>query len=252
MREHQVVEEVWVQRIGGELADETTFAAFSGFLARDFKVKSYEWLDLLNGLIPLTRTSLLVGGVDSVRLALKYIGCIAPSPLNIPGQLEQFSGRLIQHLTVREIRASFAEDRSPLFIKPATVTKQFPAQIVGSLHELDLLDFSDNVELFTSDLVSFVSEWRFFVLRSSILGVSYYTGNWSNYPDVRVVQSAVEAYHSTAPVAYALDFGVTDDGRSLLVEVNDAWALSSYGLSSCFYSELLEARWIEMMNNFDS
>lgn len=34
---------------------------------------------------------------------------------------------------------------------------------------------------------------------------------------------------SDAPNGYGIDFGVTDDGRTLLIEVNDGYALGSYG-----------------------
>ena len=61
---------------------------------------------------------------------------------------------------------------------------------------------------------------------------------------------AVSEYKS-APAAYAIDFGVTDDGRTLLIEVNDGYALGSYGLFYPDYSKLLSARWAELTNTTD-
>ena len=49
-----------------------------------------------------------------------------------------------------------------------------------------------------------------------------------------------------APAAYGLDFGVTADGRTLLVEANDGFALGCYGLDPVIYAEMLEARWCEL------
>lgn len=61
-----------------------------------------------------------------------------------------------------------------------------------------------------------------------------------------MVDAAVIDYKS-APAGYALDFGVTRDGRTLLVEINDGYALGCYGLQHNLYAKLLEARWAEMV-----
>ena len=50
-----------------------------------------------------------------------------------------------------------------------------------------------------------------------------------------------------APVGYSLDLGVTDDGQTLLVEVNDAWALGAYGTPSIPFTEMIVNRWKEMV-----
>lgn len=51
---------------------------------------------------------------------------------------------------------------------------------------------------------------------------------------------------SDAPNGYGIDFGVTDDGRTLLIEVNDGYALGSYGMYYLDYAKLLSARWAEL------
>ena len=45
---------------------------------------------------------------------------------------------------------------------------------------------------------------------------------------------------------YALDFGITDEGKTLLVEVSDGYALASFGLKSRLYMQILLARWQEL------
>lgn len=65
-------------------------------------------------------------------------------------------------------------------------------------------------------------------------------------PDTGTVRAAVAAY-AEAPVAYSLDFGVTADGRTLLVEANDAFALGAYGLEPVVYARMLEDRWLELV-----
>lgn len=44
-----------------------------------------------------------------------------------------------------------------------------------------------------------------------------------------------------------LDIGVISDGRILLVELNDAYALSCYGLNDILYVKLISARWRQLL-----
>jgi hypothetical protein len=65
-----------------------------------------------------------------------------------------------------------------------------------------------------------------------------------------VIENAVSEYKN-APNGYAIDFGVTDDGRTLLIEVNDGYALGSYGLFYLDYAKLLSARWAQLTDTMD-
>lgn len=71
-------------------------------------------------------------------------------------------------------------------------------------------------------------------------------------PDITIVQSAAKKMKlSGGPVAYALDFGVLDDGRTALVEANDGWALGYYK-GTCSYKDfarLLHGRWTELTSS---
>ena len=52
---------------------------------------------------------------------------------------------------------------------------------------------------------------------------------------------------SNLPNGCAVDFGLTKDGRTLLIEVNDGYALGSYGLFYIDYAKLISARWAQIM-----
>lgn len=49
------------------------------------------------------------------------------------------------------------------------------------------------------------------------------------------------------PIACTLDVGVTAEKGTVLVEANDFWAISSYGLDSVVYAEMLRDRYFEIM-----
>ena len=44
---------------------------------------------------------------------------------------------------------------------------------------------------------------------------------------------------------------VTDDGRTLLVEFNDAYSLGCYGLNDIQYAKFISARWSQLLNRED-
>jgi hypothetical protein len=85
------------------------------------------------------------------------------------------------------------------------------------------------------------------VRRGQILDLCRYQGDVFRYPDPRVVKDAVADFGRQAPAAYGSDFGILTDGRTVLVEVNEGYSLTPYGLEAMEYSELLEARWVQLM-----
>ncbi|SHJ63651.1 protein of unknown function [Clostridium cavendishii DSM 21758] len=66
----------------------------------------------------------------------------------------------------------------------------------------------------------------------------------------KIIQEVISKFTS-APNGYAIDFGLTDKGETLLIEVNDGYALGYYGLFNLEYAKLLSARWAELTNTVD-
>ena len=83
-----------------------------------------------------------------------------------------------------------------------------------------------------------------------ILDVRRYKGDWRTCVDPKVIEKAVSEFIS-APKGYGIDFGVTDKGETLLIEVNEGYSLGSYGLQSIDYAKLLSARWAELQSSVD-
>ena len=48
-------------------------------------------------------------------------------------------------------------------------------------------------------------------------------------------------------MACSMDICVTKDGRTLLVEFNDAYSLGAYGLPDIYYAKLISARWSQLL-----
>ncbi len=77
-----------------------------------------------------------------------------------------------------------------------------------------------------------------------------YQGDWRAHYDYKIIEKVVESF-TNAPAGYSLDFGLTQDGRLLLVEANDGYALGNYGLFYVDYAKLLSARWAELTGQKD-
>jgi hypothetical protein len=80
--------------------------------------------------------------------------------------------------------------------------------------------------------------------------VRHYRGDWRLRPDPATIEKAVRNF-SSAPAGYAIDFGLTDKGETLLIEVNDGYSLGCYGLLYLDYAKLLSARWAELTGTTD-
>lgn len=213
------------------------FSAMLGFEDMGLEIVPFAPADLPG--IERDASDIVVGGVRVVRDSLRAFGRDVPE-IDYPEELEPFLGRRVWRSAIRTVRSH--EDAWSVFVKPVR-GKLFTGRLVSS--PADLVGCGEDVEVYCSEPVSFVAEWRCFVMRGQILDVRPYRGSWRASSDPRVIEDAVAAYKS-APAGYGMDFGVTKDGRTLLVEVNDGYALGPYGLEHHAYARLLSARWAEL------
>lgn len=237
---------VYIKRSGGEIASEACYTAWRGFSSLGYPLDFFEWEDLNQERLRLDRLTLVVGGTVSVHRALRQIGVPVPKPLNIPDSLREFAGRSLWESTLGEIRGEIESGRSAVFIKPLIETKSFAGLVVAGRGELEgIRHLGNDLAVQVAEPVPFASEWRYYVHRGSIVGIAHYKGEWAYFPDVATVQKCIARY-SECPAAYSLDFGVSAEGRTLLVEANDAFALGAHGTDAVAYAKMLEDRWLEI------
>ena len=53
------------------------------------------------------------------------------------------------------------------------------------------------------------------------------------------------------PAACSMDICVTEEGGTLLVELNDAYSLGYYGLAPIWHAKLISARWSQILERAD-
>ena len=168
---------------------------------------------------------------------------------NLPACLAKYRGRKVWPSTWGELRARYGTTGppEPLFVKPLRRNKDFPAI---ALYDADDVAAASPTgrrarRCWSRSTSCSCRSGGASCCQGHILDLCHYQGELFRYPDPKVVQEAIADYGG-APAGYAIDFGVLTDGRTVLVEVNDGYSLGSYGLNSVEYSELLEARWVEL------
>ncbi len=219
-------------------------AAGLGFAELGEEVRWFE--DAAFDALPLHPDDIVVGGVGYARKAFARLGIEVPDLEPVPPQLEPFAGRRIWRATLGEVRQRVNAGEA-MFVKPAPdQPKRFIGRVLSAFRDLiATAQFDDTLVVDCAEPVTFISEYRAFVLHGELIGLRPYTGDPLAFPDPDTVRAAIAAY-DPAPASYALDVGVTDDGRTLLVEVNDSYATGGYGLFPIAYARFIAARWTEL------
>lgn len=186
--------------------------------------------------------------IGSVELTTKFFElCQIPVPtyLGYPEELTEFLGRKIIQTTFEDLGTDY-----PYFVKPAEQVKLFTGDTVTKPEHLGYLKQYGNcvndTKVYKSEVVDFVTEYRVFVSKGEIRGIKNYRGDFEKFIDIDIVHQMVNKY-KTCPSAFTLDVGLTTDGRTLLIEVNDMWAIGSYGLDAKVYTLLCIRRLKEIM-----
>lgn len=224
-----------------EFASHDVYDAWDGFQELGEEVRPFGESSLRHGLLGNTRADVVCGWVRTIRLAWERLGVRAPAPIDYPQPLATWLHRRVWPGTLRDLAAL---DR-PAFVKPAADAKLFD----GRVHMPgDAIAVRQPVEtsVWMSDVVQWRSEWRAYVRGGSIIGAYPYRGDWRVSPSWSDLDAMVHSW-SDSPCAYALDIGVLIDGRTALIEANDAWALGNYGLLPADYAGLLRMRWDEIV-----
>jgi hypothetical protein len=190
------------------------------------------------------REDVVVGGLLVTGHALAMRG-VKPPSIDYPKSLSRFLGRRVWATTVGKIKAADL----PLFVKPLE-EKELPGTVAWHMTDLgDYLARGEGYPVLCSEPVRFVSEKRFFIRYGQLADMRHYRGDPGIQCDDAVVNDTIETYAAdpNEPAGCSIDLGVTDDGRTLLVEVNDGYALGCYGADCVAYALLLAARWAELV-----
>lgn len=231
--------------IRGEASNISFFAGIEAFYHMGFEIIEVDRFDDL----VVSPDNIFFGSISFVQKALKKLNFEIPEHNDYPISLSKYYGRKITESTIDKI--SNNPELWNVFVKPKGKLKKFTGRHIKTTSDLiGCGDRDGDVPIWVSEPVKFISEWRVFVRYKEILGVKLYNGDWRSQYDYKIIEEAVNSYKN-APAGYAVDFGLTADGRLLIVEVNEGYSIGSYGLFYIDYAKLISARWAEMTDQED-
>ena len=229
----------------------------------------YGFIELGAEIIPYHTIDEIYNQVEKEDIVLDYIDqCntifnkfdVHPHLDDYPEMMKRFMGRKIWKDTINSIASDESKWSAGYFVKPVR-SKAFTGKIINSISDLvGCGNAYEDYEVIVSDPIDIKAEWRCFVRYDRLLDVrpygalshSDYDGYLYHY-DGKALTEMLEAFKSwpERPAACSMDICVTKDGKTLLVEMNDAYALGCYGLPSLIYAKFISARWSQLLERED-
>jgi hypothetical protein len=230
---------LYVQHLPGnrnKLAFDFCYSAKMGAELVGIKVKTFEY----SSEIPSDPTNIVVGSVEACSCWLFENDFPVPEPI-FPAEYIDFVGRGIGTCDIKDI------PKYPVFIKPLNTIKAFTGFV--ATNEINMRVFSEGYEGWVcyQDVIELVSEYRMYISNHKILGMKHYSGDCLQFPNRNVIEQCFNRskqlidYHS-----YTLDFGVLDTGETVLIEINDGFAIGNYGLEALKYYLFCRNRWLQL------
>ena len=199
--------------------------------------------------IEIRADNIFLGSIQFIHNALGRLKLDLPDSNDYPLSLRKHLKRKVWTSSINKIATN--PDSWNVFVKPKTQKKKFVGRLItGTKDLISCGDLTSDTEVWVSEPINFVAEWRVFVRYGKIVGVRPYKGDWRASFDYKIIEEAVDSFENQ-PAGYALDFGLTDKKELALVEFNDGYSLGNYGLFYIDYAKLLSARWAELSNQQD-
>lgn len=195
-----------------------------------------------------TEESLVVGSIDFIKAALRQRQMALPEVSSYPNALQPFLQRELSLSTLWEVKARVARGET-LFVKPSERAKVFTGQVIQDADDWRLQRIPGREPVWCGEVVSWKSEWRYYVVCHQIRTQALYEGDPALVPEKSVVESAVQALAAIpgTPVSYAIDFGVLNSGLTALIEMNDGFSIGAYeGVDPQAYLDMLQTRWTQL------
>lgn len=224
--------------------NKNAYTAMDGFCQMGIETVLFQKKDELKESQP---EDVIVGGIGTVKSRFAELGIVVPD-IDYPEELEAYLGRRVWKSNISDLLLNKVE--FPVFVKPLE-GKLFTGSLISSERDfIGKVTAGSSFFVYYSEVIPLEAEFRCYVRYKKILDIKRYKGKLNVFYDYGVISAAISDYKS-APAAYGIDFGVTKDNRTVLIEVNDGYSLGNYGLDSLLYAKLLSARWAEMTGTRD-
>ena len=200
---------------------------------------------------------IVVGSVEATKAFWEAVGITPPKYLGYPNFGEEFNPykRKITTATFKEV----GDMKFPLFIKPKNDVKLFTGMVLENKKSYDnsklfYPEITDELEIYVSEVLDIVSEYRCFVHKGKLVGIKHYDGDFTKFIDTEFVEDVISNFEDS-PVSYTVDVGYYEERfengelatyGTCLIEINDFWAIGGYGLDGKTYVRMLIDRFQEI------
>lgn len=234
-----------IQTINGQVRHDFSFTLMESIRYQNWldNRMSYETTD---GTISKKHKDFIpVGSVEFVSAFLSVFYGLTPKPKNVPEELFGYAGREIFNTGSRCIESEMGLRRfDEGFVKSNDKIKGYS----GIIHTGDIIP-EGNYQ--TSEYIEIESEYRCFVFKGELVGIQYYSGDFTIFPNVDTIKEMILAYKS-APVAYTLDVAVVSlpptvqfltNEETLVIEVHDFFSCGLYGFANHKILPFMFSQW---------
>ena len=238
----------FLEKEAGEWAYDFVFTSKQAAIDLGYDVVACDTVRGFDFNYPDINEDIAIGSVEFVEMFFEACDIETPEYLGYPESLlNSWSamGRKVVECKVSDL----VDHEYPYFVKPSRNVKQFTGDVIENDDQMkifrDYYDVTDDTELYMSETVEFVSEYRCFVHNGELKGIQYYQGDYTVFPQMAAINYMLDTYQhdgGTNPLAYTLDVGVLDSSITVLVELNDMWAIGAYGFDPEDYVRMTISR----------
>lgn len=243
---------VYLQKFGDQLFGDFVFTAYEGLLHRRGEPLEIKYYDDINE-VPKSFDNMVIGCIEDTVSYLTRLGVTVPPAMNVPEALMPFT--LSRKLRVMKIEEFFETPLAPVFVKPVQI-KQCQSGLIKSdnMKRLVLSDAPAGIDVLVSEPLDIINEYRVFIHNKKIIGIRQYgmvekESHLFAFLNIHFVYGCLNLMNeaNNTPVSYTMDFAILRDGPTEVIECNDGWSVSPYGLDASLFIEFLISRWHELI-----
>jgi hypothetical protein len=237
----------------GQIRDRDQLDLYDGYLALCYDTKLVTASDIYSNKEKITRDDIFCGHVQLCQYIWKQLKVADPCIPNYPEELKEYFGRSIRKMKFYQFRNLLKENEefgNIYFVKPVK-NKLFTGFTCVTEQEcLSKTNCSPETDVYVSSYVNFGAEFRAYVYKGKVVDCFRYWGDdWKVTIPHMNIEEMVSKLNINA-VFYSLDVGIDiDKKQTLLMEVNDGYALGNYGLAPVDYARYSAERWREIMKD---
>lgn len=214
-------------------ADNSLFEqAKCGFIHMGYEIVYYDNLE-----VEVEDDSIVVGFISDILKVQKLMKFDSLRQIDYPDELKEYLFRDIKKIFINQL-----PNKYPFFIKPTSI-KSFGGRVVNQYK--DLIGTIDTELYFTDTIYNIISEYRCFILNGEIIGVKNYKGNPYQCLKEKTVLEMVNNFKN-CPNSYSMDLGITECGKTILIECNNGYSTGNYGLSDILYAKFLKQGYLDI------